>query len=97
MFKQMLVCNEKMRVVELLRSYYAHVTAPIKVCRECTSAPQAHRRCQVFRDIEFCRLVYFYIVLKIFFQTFSPGPQQLQHHYASASIMRGLGGLSDAV
>ena len=38
MFKQMLVCNEKMRVVELLRSYYAHVTAPIKVCRECTSS-----------------------------------------------------------
>ena len=85
----MLVCNERMRVVELLRSYYAHVTAPIKVCRECTSStsslPSFQRHC------------IFYIVLKIFFQTFSPGPQQLQHHYASASIMRGLGGLSDAV
>ena len=60
MFKQMLVCNERMRVVELLRSYYAHVTAPIKVCRECTSStsslPSFQRHCILYADLILTRV-----------------------------------------
>ena len=88
----MLVCNERMRVVELLRSYYAHVTAPIKVCRECTSSTSSLP--SFFRDI-----VYFTQFQKYFFRhsppvhsscsTTTPRPPSCAGWAASVMLCRG--------